>query len=66
MAKKSKAKPKATTMLPLDTPIEVIGLREGFKLFKKEMTFGESLSLPKKRGWKYITYQLGYSQFKTD
>lgn len=64
MAKKAKA--LKDLELPRDTKIEVIALCDGKKPVKKEMTYGQALNLPKKKGWKYIIYQLGYSQFKTE
>lgn len=52
-----------TFQLNTDTLIEVIAIKDG-KPRKKEMTFAEALKLPKLKGWNYIFYQIGFSQFK--
>lgn len=62
MAKRSKIQ---KLDLPRDTKIEVIASYGG-KSIKKEMTFGQALNLKKKKGWNYRSYQLGFSQFKTE
>ena len=49
--------------LPLDTMIELVAIRNG-KAFKKVLPYGEALKVKRKEGWKYIHYQLGFSQFK--
>lgn len=50
-------------LLPLDTKVEVIALKDK-DVVKKEMTYAQSINLKKIKGWKYITYKLGFSQFK--
>ena len=51
--------------LPLETQIEVIQTK-GDKVIKKTMTFGEALKLKKVKGWTYVNYQLGFSNFKDE
>ena len=48
---------------PLTTKIELIAIR-GDEVFKKIMTYEEALNVPKKKGWNYIYYEIGFSQFK--
>ena len=48
--------------LPLDTKIEVIAIK-GDELHKKIMPYSEALQLKKKKGWNYLFYQIGFSQF---
>lgn len=60
MAKKSK---KSIDLLPGDTVIEIVAFSPGKDPIKKEMTIDEANRLPKKKGWKYHRFQLGYSQF---
>lgn len=49
--------------LPRDTKVEVVGVHPKHGNHKNEMTYGQALNLKKKKGWKYIIYQLGFSQF---
>lgn len=51
--------------LTLETQIEVISIK-GDKVIKKTMTFGEALNLKKVKGWTYVNYQLGFSEFKDE
>lgn len=48
--------------LPLETKVELVAIR-GDEVFKKIMTYGESLNVQRKKGFKYYTFQLGFSQF---
>lgn len=50
--------------LPLTTEIEVVALRKGFEPVVKVMTYENALEIKKKKGWNYIFYQKGFSQFK--
>ena len=59
MAKRRK---KDYNVLPINTMIEVIA-RNGDKIYKKEMEYGEALKMPKKKGWTYQFFQLGFSQY---
>lgn len=45
------------------TKVELIAIK-GSDVFKKIMTYKESLNIKKKKGWIYKTYQLNFSQFK--
>lgn len=63
MARRSKLK---HLDLPRDEKIEVIATCPGKKTIKKEMTYGQALNLPSRKGWTYRNYQLGFSQFKTE
>jgi hypothetical protein len=45
-----------------DVVIEVISIK-GSKVYKKQMIYSDALEMPKLKGWKYIYYQLGASQF---
>jgi hypothetical protein len=47
---------------PLTTNIELVAIR-GKEIFKKVMTFEKSLKIPKKKGWTYIRYEIGFSQY---
>lgn len=49
--------------LPGSTKIEVVAIAPGKDPVKKEMTIDEANQLPKKRGWTYHRFQLGFSQF---
>lgn len=60
MAKRSA---KRIDLLPGSTRIEVVAIAPGKDPIKKEMTIDEANQLPKKRGWNYHRFQLGYSQF---
>ena len=48
--------------LPFETIIEVVAT-DGKEYVKREMTYGEALNLKKRKGWTYINYQKGFSQF---
>jgi len=61
MAKK-KEETDHKPLLPLETQIEVI-CTKGERVIKQIMTYGDSLQIVKKEGWKYINYQLGFSSF---
>lgn len=50
--------------LPFNTQIELIAIR-GDEVFKKIISFEDSLKIKKKKGWTYIRYQIGFSQFKS-
>jgi hypothetical protein len=43
--------------------IEVIAINRKGEVFKKTMTYEKSLNLEKKKGFTYIRYQVGFSQF---
>ena len=47
---------------PLTTKIELVAMREN-EVFKKIMTYEEALNVPKKKGWHYQCYEIGFSQF---
>ena len=59
MAKRTKYEP---TQLHSDTVIEVIAIK-GNEVVKKNTTYGEALKIKKKKGWQYLFYQVGFSQF---
>lgn len=46
----------------LTTEVELIAIR-GDEVYKKIITYEEALNVPKKKGWQYIIYQKGFSQF---
>lgn len=49
--------------LPGSTQIEVVAVAPGKDPIKKEMTIDEANNIPKRRGWKYHRFQLGFSSF---
>lgn len=49
-------------LLSHETEIEVIKTN-GTITKKKTMPYGDALKLKKQKGWNYIFYQLGFSQF---
>lgn len=49
--------------LPYDTIVDVVAIN-GLQVIIKQMTYGESLSKKKVKGWKYTTYQKGFHGFK--
>lgn len=49
-------------LLSPETEIEVIKTN-GTITKKKTMPYGDDLKLKKQKGWNYIFYQLGFSQF---
>jgi len=59
------AKKVSTTFLSIsqDTIIEVISIK-GSKVYKKQMSYGDAIKMTKLKGWRYIYYQIGVSQFK--
>lgn len=59
----AKRKPAFIGLNP-QTKIEVIGIKHGKTPVKKIMTIAEADQLPKKNGWSYVRYQLGFSQYK--
>ena len=59
----AKIQAKRIDLLPGTTLIEVVAIAPGKDPIKKEMTIDEANRLPKKRGWKYHRFQLGFSQF---
>lgn len=48
---------------PLTTEVELIAIR-GEEVFKKIMTYQDALNVPRKKGWEYKIYQIGFSQFE--
>ena len=56
------AKIKENTF-PLDAEVELIAIR-GKEVFKKVMIYKDALNVKRKKGWKYIIFQKGFSQFK--
>lgn len=56
------AKIKENTF-PLDSEVELIAIR-GKEVFKKIMTYQDALNVPRKKGWEYKIYQIGFSQFE--
>lgn len=49
-------------LLPMETEIELIAIK-GDEVFKKVMKYGDALNIPRKKGWHYYYFQLGFSQF---
>lgn len=49
--------------LPLDTMIEVV-VTKGDRIRKKQMKYGEALSLKKINGWRYENFQIGFCSKK--
>jgi len=47
---------------PLAAKIELVASRNN-EIFKKIMTYEEALNIPKKKGWHYQCYEIGFSQF---
>ena len=62
MAKRSG---KPIDVLHGSTVIEVVAVDENGKPYKKEMTIDQADEMKKVKGFKYIRFQLGFSQFKT-
>lgn len=56
------AKIKENTF-PLDVEVELIAIR-GKEVFKKVMLYKDAINVKRKKGWKYIIFQKGFSQFK--
>ncbi|HET8837892.1 MAG TPA: hypothetical protein VFM82_02735 [Flavobacteriaceae bacterium] len=52
-----------TIEIPETETIEIIAIGEG-KVFKTTKTLKQALKMNKKPGFKYIYYQVGFSQFK--
>ena len=52
------------SVLPQNTPIEVISKNNEGKVYKKISTIGEVKKIKKKKGWQYSYYQIGYSAYK--
>jgi hypothetical protein len=52
-------------MLFPDTIIEIIAFKDN-KYYKMVMTIAEWKIKPKKKGFRYQMYQLGYSQYKIE
>jgi hypothetical protein len=46
-----------------ETKIEVVAINNNGVAIKKEMLYKEFLSLKKKKGYQYLAYELGFSQF---
>lgn len=49
--------------LPDLTIIEVIA-KNGNKVYKQEMTYGDAKNIKKKKGFSYSFFQLGFSSYK--
>ena len=49
-------------IFPLATEVELIAIR-GEEVFKKIMTYQDALNVPRKKGWEYKIYQIGFSQY---
>jgi|TARA_R110000851_G_scaffold108617_1_gene230059 hypothetical protein len=54
---------KMSDVLSPETMIEVVAVSKGKKSIKKEMTIDQANRIPMKKGWNYIRYQLGFSQY---
>ena len=52
-------------MLLPDDNIEIIAIKNG-KYWKTIMTVREWQNFKKKKGFRYIAYEIGYSQFKLE
>lgn len=46
-----------------ETKIEVIAIK-GTKVFKTKKTLKQARKMKRKKGFKYLFYQVGFSQFK--
>lgn len=49
--------------LSSETKIEVVAIDNNGVAIKKQMLYKEFISLKKKKGYQYIAYELGFSQF---
>lgn len=56
-------KQKEQRLLRPETKIEVVAIKNGKAISKKEMTILEWESLSRKQGFKYYAYQKGFSQY---
>ena len=54
---------KDYSYLSEDTQIELVAIN-GEKCFREIMTIAEANKFPKKRGWTYLRFQVGFCQFK--
>lgn len=52
-----------SNLLPGNTLLEIVSIK-GESVVVKEMTYSEWLGLKKKKGFRYIAYQVGFQQFK--
>ena len=52
-------------MLAPETEIEVIAMKNGL-YWKQIMTYAEWVKIKKKRGYKYLAYEIGVSQYKLE
>ena len=56
---KKQFKGEAYIGLPYDTIIEVVATK-GDQVIKKQISYGEALSMKKAKGWIYSNYQKGF------
>ncbi len=49
---------------PLTTEIELVAIK-GEIVKKKILPYGEALKVPKKKGWRYVFYQVGFCSMKS-
>ena len=49
-------------LFPMETEIELIAIK-GDEVFKKVMKYGDALNIPRKKGWQYKYFEIGFSQF---
>ena len=54
---------KKDYQFPLTSSVEIVAIK-GDEVFKKILTYEQALNIKKKKGWCYIIYQVGFSQFK--
>jgi len=48
---------------PLSTDVELIAIK-GEKVFSMILTYEYALNVPRKKGWNYRIYQIGFAQYK--
>ena len=49
-------------LFPMETEIELIAIK-GDEVFKKVMKYSDALNIPRKKGWQYKYFEIGFSQF---
>lgn len=49
-------------LFPMETEIELIAIKVD-EVFKKVMKYGDALNIPRKKGWQYKYFEIGFSQF---
>ena len=50
---------KKTTTFPLEKEVELVAIK-GKIVKKKILPYGKALEIPKKKGWVFLFYELGF------